>query len=202
MIRLFVALPFPAPVRARLGFLQGGVPGARWTTVENFHLTLRFIGEVDRGFADGIDAALASVRAPAFELNLAGLDQFGHGAKPRVLYLGVERNPALSFLQAKVESALVRAGVAPETRRFSPHVTLARLKEAPPSRVGTFIRDHEPCRIGPIACDRFVLFSSWPQSSGPIYRAEVDYPLGLGAQDLAYEADEEDDQDWPGIERG
>ena len=123
MVRLFVAIPFPEDLRERLALLSGGIPGARWTDPDNFHLTVRFIGEVDRPTCDDVVDALSQVRADGFDLVLTGIDQFGKGDKARVLWIGVEKNPALLRLHDRVESALVRAGLAPEARKYSPHVT-------------------------------------------------------------------------------
>ena len=120
MICLFVALPLPAAIRERLAGLGGGVPGARWTEVQNLHLTIRFIGEVENGLLPDIDAALAGVSAPAFDLVLDGVGQFGSSSRSRILWAGVERNDALFHLNQKVELALVRAGLPPEERRHPP----------------------------------------------------------------------------------
>ena len=178
MIRLFVALELPEAVRERLAGLGGGVPGARWTEPENLHLTVRFIGEVENGLLPDIDAALGSVSAPAFDLVLDGVGQFGSGSRSRVLWAGVERNDALVHLNQKVESALVRAGLPREERRFSPHVTLARLRDAPQERVGRFIQDRGLFRAGPIRVEHFTLFESRPGGGGPVYDPLREYPLG------------------------
>ena len=178
MIRLFVALELPEAVRERLAGLGGGVPGARWTEPENLHLTVRFIGEVENGLLPDIDAALGSVSAPAFDLVLDGVGQFGSGSRSRVLWAGVERNDALVHLNQKVESALVRAGLPREERRYSPHVTLARLRDAPQERVGRFIEDRGLFRAGPIRVEHFTLFESRPGSGGPVYDPLREYPLG------------------------
>ncbi|QQP89041.1 RNA 2',3'-cyclic phosphodiesterase [Skermanella rosea] len=178
MIRLFVALELPEAVRERLAGLGGGVPGARWTEPENLHLTVRFIGEVENGLLPDIDAALGSVSAPAFDLVLDGVGQFGSGSRSRVLWAGVERNDALVHLNQKVESALVRAGLPREERRYSPHVTLARLRDAPQERVGRFIQDRGLFRAGPIRVEHFTLFESRPGSGGPVYDPLREYPLG------------------------
>lgn len=178
MIRLFVALELPEPLRDRLVFLSGGVPGARWTERNNFHLTLRFIGEVENGILGEIDEALAAVSAPAFDIVLDGIGRFGTGARSRVLWAGVERNEALTHLNQKVERALVRIGLPPEERRYSPHVTLARLtRDTPPERVGRFIADHGLFRAGPVPIGHFTLFESRPGRTGPVYRPLGDYPL-------------------------
>lgn len=178
MIRLFVALELPDDLRQRLAGLGGGVPGARWTEPENLHLTLRFIGEVPDDRLADIDAALAGVEAPAFDLVFDGVGVFGNARSARILWAGVERNEALNHLQAKVESALVRGGVAPDERRFSAHVTLARLKDAPRERLGRFIEDRGLFRAGPVPIDRFTLFRSHLGRSGPVYEPLRDYPLG------------------------
>src|SRR6185437_1775902 len=130
MIRLFVALDLPENIRARLLELQGGVPGARWSTNQQLHLTLRFIGEVDGDVAHDIDDTLAVIRAPAFALELSGVGEFG-GKNPRALWAGVKPNDALLHLQRKIETAMQRIGLPAEQRKFTPHVTLARLRGTP-----------------------------------------------------------------------
>ena len=177
MIRLFVALELPDAVRTRLAMMQGGVPGARWQREDQMHLTLRFIGEVEEGIARDIDDALATVRAPAFTLELAGVGDFG-GREPHALWAGVRANDALMHLEKKVESALQRVGLEAEMRKYTPHVTLARLRNAPRAKVAEFIAHHSLFASGPIAIDRFALYSSLLGSGGAVYRVERTYPLG------------------------
>lgn len=177
MIRLFVGLQIPEALRQSLAGLCSGVPGARWVKPENFHLTLRFIGEVEEGVAGDIDAALAAIAAPAFTVDLAGVGQFGSGRKTRALWAGIVANDALNRLQAKVETAVVDAGLPDEHRKFAPHITLARLKAAPPDRIEQFIVGHAGFRAGPIPVERFTLFSSFLSSSGAIYTPEAEYEL-------------------------
>lgn len=177
MTRLFVAIEFPERVRERLAGLAGGVPGARWVEPENMHLTLRFIGEVEGGALPDVDAALSAVRAPGFDLVLDGVGQFGQGRKARVLWAGVARNEALAHLNQKVESALVRAGLPPEERRFSPHVTLARLKEPQPERVARFVEERAAFRSEPIPVRGFTLFESRLGGGGPVYVPLGEYGL-------------------------
>ena len=177
MIRLFVAIELPEDVRERLAALCSGVLGARWVARENMHISLRFIGEVDEARSEDIALALSAVSAPAFDLSLGGVGRFGNGSAARVLWAEVEKNPALFHLQGKVESALVRAGLDPEGRKFAPHVTLARLKGAPRSRVEAFIADNGLFRARTFAVERFVLFSSFLSRSGAIYTPEAVYPL-------------------------
>lgn len=177
MIRLFVGIELPEAVRERLAVLCSGVPGARWISPENMHLTLRFIGEVENGQAEDIDAALMRLRAPSFEITLDGVGFFGKPSAARVLWAGVRKCEKLMRLQAKIETALQMSGLRPEERKFSAHITLARLKGAPFLRVQRFLAHNADFLAGPIAVDRFALFSSFRSASGAIYTAEAEYPL-------------------------
>ncbi|CAO3408066.1 RNA 2',3'-cyclic phosphodiesterase [Azospirillum largimobile] len=177
MLRLFVAIDLTEEICRRLAGLAGGVPGARWTEPENLHLTLRFIGEVPEDQAMDIDAALAEIHAPAFPLSLDGVGVFGTGRKARVLWAGVERNEALAHLQAKVESALVRCGLPAEERKYSPHVTLARLRDAPADRIGRFLSDRGLFRAGPMPVEHLTLYRSHLGNGGAVYESLREYPL-------------------------
>jgi 2'-5' RNA ligase len=177
MLRLFAALPLDQETRLRLAGLAGGLPGARWVPPDNLHLTLRFAGEVDEPAADAIDLALAAIRHPALSLVLAGVGLFGPTRGGATLWAGVARTEALEQLQEKVERAMVRAGLAPERRRFHPHITLARLKGTPQARVSSFLAGNNLLSV-PWDVDRFTLFSSHLGRGDPVYRAECDYPLG------------------------
>jgi len=176
MIRLFAAVGIPETLRVRLGFMQGGVPGARWVPPDNFHITLRFIGEVDETVANDIDGMLAGLRSPAFDLRLRGAGEFG-GREAHSLWVGVAANEALSHLAAKIETALQRMGLAPETRKFTPHVTLARLKEPPQPRLRDFIAGHAGFDSGPFPVSTFGLYSSHKTSRGSLYVQERTYDL-------------------------
>jgi 2'-5' RNA ligase len=176
MIRLFVGITLPPELRLRLSLLCAGLPGARWVDPGNLHLTLRFIGEVDEGMASDIDAALARIHLPRFAVSLAGAGHFG-GDRPRLLWIGVVDNPALFQLRDRVEAALRRAGLAPDTRRYSPHVTLARLKQVAVPQLQGFLAANALFRAGPIAVERFSLIASYPTKSGVIYEDQADYAL-------------------------
>ena len=176
MIRLFVALEIPSPVCERLLALQGGVSGARWLDREQLHLTLRFIGEVSESTAGDIDDALTGVRVPGFALALAGVGAFG-GKAPRSLWAGVRASSELVHLQRKIENALQRLGLSAEQRKFTPHVTLARLRDPPRAQVQEFLTTVALFSSGDFLVDGFALFSSELASSGAIYRVERNYPL-------------------------
>jgi RNA 2',3'-cyclic 3'-phosphodiesterase len=174
MLRLFVGIGLPPELKLRLLLLCAGVPGARWVDGGNLHLTVRFIGEVDEGAAADIDEALQRIRAPRFALALAGVGHFG----TRMLWAGVERNPALHHLYDKVESAIVRLGFEPEGRRYAPHVTLARLKGVAEPRLQSFLAEHALFRAAPFPVAHFSLIASYLTKSGAIYEDQADYPLG------------------------
>ena len=172
MLRLFTGIDLPPEVKLDLSRLGGGLPGARWIDAGNYHITLRFIGEVNEALAGDIDEALARLAAPAFEITLAGVGTFGN----RQLWVGVERNDALFHLRDKIESALVRVGLEPEGRRFQPHVTLARLK-GNDARLEGFIAGNALYRTVPFPVRHFSLIASYQTKAGSIYEDQADYRL-------------------------
>lgn len=176
MLRLFVGIALPPELKLRLSLLCSGVPEARWVDAGNFHLTLRFIGEVDEGLASDIDAALLKIRARRFVLSLAGLGQFGTHS----LWVGVEKSAPLLHLQGKVESALQRLGLPAETRRYAPHVTLARLRPPLGPRLKAYMTEHSLFRTEPFPVDRFELVASYLTKSGAIYEDQAEYALSNG----------------------
>jgi RNA 2',3'-cyclic 3'-phosphodiesterase len=178
MHRLFVALALPVALKAQLaGLAGGGIPGAKWVPPENYHLTLRFIGEVETWRAEEVDEALASIRAPSFELSLRGLGTFEKGGKVQALWVGAEKTEGLAFLQGKVETALQRVGLERERRRFAPHVTLARTEKAPPEKLIAYVQAHNLFRAPPVPVETFTLFSSRLGKEQAVYVPEVEYGL-------------------------
>jgi RNA 2',3'-cyclic 3'-phosphodiesterase len=177
-MRLFVGLDLPWSLRERLALLSGGIPGARWVPAENFHITLRFIGEVAAHQAEEIDLALASLRARGFSLSLTGVGTFDKAGRPIALWVGVERNPQLDLLQSKIETACQRVGLEPERRRFAPHVTLARLDNAVQAKLAAFVQANNLFRAEPVPVEHFTLFSSRLGKEASVYTAEVEYALG------------------------
>jgi len=194
MMRLFIALSLPFSVRERLAGLSGGLPGAKWVSIENFHLTLRFIGDSDPSSLSDIDSALRQIQQDSFSLTLSDCGVFGSEKKPKALWVGVETNPSLMQLQQRIEHRLHRIGFPAETRKYTPHVTLARFKENPKSRIGHFIAGNSLFRSEPITVTGFSLFSSLLGRTGPVYQEEARYPLGQ-APTLTM-ADESWDEDW------
>lgn len=175
LIRLFTALEIPGEIAARLVKLQRGINDARWIEPENFHITLRFIGDVAEDIADEIDLALAQIRVTPFQLSLEGVGAFG-GAEPRAIYARVAPNETLNILQGRHESAMRRAGAKPEPRKFTPHVTLARLRHADPTEVYQFITANNLFATPTFEVSRFVLYSARSSTGGGPYVAERCYP--------------------------
>jgi 2'-5' RNA ligase len=178
MYRLFVAIELPADVKQELARIALGVPGARWLEEDEIHLTLRFIGEIAGDVYHDVMESLATVDARAFELTLKGVGHFPPRGEPRILWAGVERSEGLVALRKKVESALVRANIPGDSRKFSPHVTIARLKGTPIEKVGSYLTSYGLFRAGPFAVTEFCLFSSRLGAKRAVHRLEESYPLG------------------------
>jgi len=178
MTRLFIALALTEDVRRRLEMLRGGLPGARWQSAEQMHLTLRFIGEVDGAAFAEIADALAHIEAEAFPLTLEGVGHFPPRGKARILWAGVAPNPALLRLRERTEAAITGLGFEPDGRNYAPHVTLARFaSRVPAHRLQEFVSYHGPFSSGPFAVRSFELFSSHLGAGGAHYAVEASYPL-------------------------
>lgn len=175
-MRLFVALSIPDEVAAQLMLLQGGVPGARWQRREQLHLTLRFIGEVDGRDARDLEDALAGIDAPAFDLQLHGVGQFGN-KQPDSLWAAVRPNDLLTHLQRKVDNAIRRVGQPQDAHKFTPHVTLARLRHPDLDKTRDWLSYHALATSQEFSVTAFHLYSSKLTSDGSIYRVEQSYDL-------------------------
>lgn len=176
-MRLFIAIALPQEVRDDLARLQRGLRSARWITPENFHLTLAFLGELEGTQAADVDAALSSLRLPAFSLRLEGVGVFGEGRKLRALWAGVAPSATLTHVQAKIVRAIELAGQPPAARKFKPHVTLARFKGASDHDICRYLEENGLFRTKDFDVDEIQLFSSFRAGNGPIYRPETSYPL-------------------------
>jgi 2'-5' RNA ligase len=176
MPRLFTGLEIPPDIGQALSSLRGGLPGARWIDPENYHLTLRFIGDVDDITAQEVALVLGRVQRGAFELHLDGLTSFG-GRKPRAVVASVAPEPRLLEVQAEHERLMKRIGLEPEGRKYTPHVTLARLRESSSRQVADYLAARGFFRTSNFKVSRFVLFSSRNSVGGGPYVVEASYPL-------------------------
>jgi 2'-5' RNA ligase len=176
MLRLFVAIRPPIAIRERLLATMGVVAGARWQKDEQLHLTLRFIGEVDRHGARDVDAALGAVHHPPFAIALAGIGAFDRRGEPVALWAGVAPHEALKALHNKIDQAIARAGLAPERRAFTPHITLARLPRGA-GPVKALLETSGGLTSPPFAVEEFSLFESRPTPEGAVYTRLERYSL-------------------------
>ena len=176
MPRLFTGLEIPKEVQQSLSLLRGGLPGARWIDPENYHITLRFIGDIDDRMALEIASMLDGMRRRSFEVRFGGLKSFG-GRKPRAIVVAVEPVQALIELQAEQERLMQRLGLEPEGRKFTPHVTLARLRDSSSRQVADYLAARGFLRSPAFHVERFVLFSSRASVGGGPYVIEDAFAL-------------------------
>jgi 2'-5' RNA ligase len=176
MHRLFVAIRPPEHVRDLLIDAMDDSPALRWVGDEQLHLTLRFIGEVERPLANDIAAALQDLRSPAFDLRVAGVGKFERRSGG-ALWAGVEPKEPVIALAAKVERTLHQVGLEPEHRAFSPHITLARWNRRNAEAVDEFLRRKSNLRSEPFPVDRFILFESHLSRHGPHYEEVAAFHL-------------------------
>jgi 2'-5' RNA ligase len=177
MPRLFTGVEIPPEVAQALSTLRGGLPGARWIDKENYHVTLRFIGDVDDDMAHEVESLLGRVRRGAFQLRIEGLTSFG-SKKPRAVVASVEPSSPLMEAQAEQERLMQRIGLEPEGRKYTPHVTLARLRDASTRDVAEYLSARGHFRSMAFPVSRFVLLSSRASVGGGPYVVEASYPLG------------------------
>jgi len=178
MFRLFVAIDLPPDVVAQLQELCYGVPGARWVQPEQMHLTLRFIGEVDGGVFQDIKEGLADIKTEGFALQVKGLGFFPPRKTPRVLWAGIEPVEQVSGLRRRIDNVLLGLGLAPEGRKYAPHITLARLQDTPLARVGRFLAGNGLFATEEFPVSEFHLYSSQLTAKGAFYALEASYKLG------------------------
>ncbi len=176
-MRLFVAIPIPQDLTARLASFASGVRGARWVRPEGMHITLYFVGDADRQHASDLDVELSQISMPAFDLRSDRFGYFERGNKIKSIWAGVENSEALRYLQGRVETAAVRAGFAREERKYKPHITLARLNHTRAQDVGQWIAAHDAMEPAKIAVEHFTLYRSHLAREGAIYEPLIEYTL-------------------------
>lgn len=173
--RLFVALPLPEEIADGLLDIQEGIPAARWQDADNLHITLRFVGEVDRHMAADLETALESITFAPFPLQISGVGHFEANRRAKAVWARIAPSAALDELQMRVEIACRRAGLSAETRRFVPHITIARLN-AGTGPIGDWLHANGALRLGPWQVDRFSLFESDLTPNGAIYTEITKFP--------------------------
>lgn len=176
MPRLFTGLEIPADIARQLALYRGGLFSARWVEPADYHITLRFLGDVDRGTANDAARMLADTGRGPVPVTLSQLDSFG-GDKPRSIHAKVQPTPALMELHHEHERLMRRLGLPPEPRKFVPHVTLARLRDTSSLAVADYLSVRPMLRSMNFTAARFVLFSSRDSVGGGPYVVEAAYPL-------------------------
>jgi 2'-5' RNA ligase len=176
MHRLFVAIRLPAPVADLLLDTMEGFAALRWQDAVQLHLTLRFVGEVERPVAEDLAAALGAVAAERFTLRIVGVGRFDHRNRG-TLWAGVEPRAPVAALAAKVERACIAVGLAAEQRAYHPHVTLARWGAGAGSAPGLFVERHAALHSPAFEVAAFTLFESHLGRDGAHHEAIADYPL-------------------------
>ncbi|AJP73191.1 RNA 2',3'-cyclic phosphodiesterase [Sphingomonas hengshuiensis] len=176
MLRIFAGLALPGQIMSSLLATMGGIPGARWQSAEQLHLTLRFIGDVDRRVAEDIALALGQVSVPPITIALSGVGQFESRGRPNAVWAGVRPQAPLAALHRKIDQAVVRCGLPPEGRAYLPHVTLARMNAAS-GATDLFLETHAGLASPPFTLDHFILFESRLGHGGASYTPVERYPL-------------------------
>ncbi len=176
MPRLFTGVEIPEDVAFDLSLKKGGILGSRWIDPESYHITLRFIGDIDTRLAEEIAYELEGVQFRPFMLTLKGIDVLG-GNKPHTLCAQVEESAELRRLQATQERIMQVLGLAAEQRKFTPHMTLARLKDPDLGDLQRYLVAHSLYASRPFEVSQFVLFSSRPSRGGGPYAVENSYAM-------------------------
>ncbi len=177
MPRLFIAVDLPDTIKKNLGSMFFGIPGARWVSIDQMHLTVRFIGDVDGALFLDIKNVLEEVNIQPFNIQLKGMGHFPPRGAPRVIWVGLEKSEHLQRLRKKIDGTLLKVGVTPEKRKFSPHITLARLKNTPPQKVANFLSGNGLFSQDPFQVEDFKIYSSILTPKGAIHEVEKVYPL-------------------------
>ena len=184
MPRLFTGIEIPEALGRELAMMRGGLSGARWVEPENFHITLRFLGDIDLGLAREAYLDLWRVRREPVPVTLGELSFFG-GDRPRSLIIKVQQNAELMELQAEHERIMRRIGLPPETRKFTPHITLARLRGTSSVAVAEYLSLRGLAPRGHYLAEQFVVYSSRDSVGGGPYVIEAEYPLGAQERESA-----------------
>ncbi len=187
MPRLFAGIELPEEIKDQLSDLARPLPGTKWVDDDDFHITLRFAGDIEGRIARDFTELLAEIEADAFELRLDGLGTFG-GNDPRTLWAGIAANPALDALARACDRAARNAGLPPEAHPFKPHVTIARLRHTSPDVIARALGQIGAFRTEPFPVKEFVLFSAKPKTGGGPYVVEATYPLRGGYYDMEDDA--------------
>jgi 2'-5' RNA ligase len=193
VVRAFIAIDLPTSIRRQLARRIDDLRKAmedlpvRWARADGIHLTLKFLGDTERERIPDVKQVLLNVAKshPVFSIRLAGLGCFPNTRRPRVVWLGVEEaSGVLLALHAATEAASRGLGFQPETRPFSPHLTLGRVRrDAEPKSLtvlGQAVEREESEPLGTISVEEICLFQSELRPDGAVYTRLSAAQLGIG----------------------
>ncbi len=183
MPRLFTGLEIPEAQTDYLLNLRGSLYGARWIDPENYHITLRFIGDIDRRIARDIENELGVILREPLEITLTDLSVFG-GEKPHAIIASVKPTRALLELQHEHERIMRDLGLPKDPRKFTPHITLARLRGTGVMDVVEYLSSRQAFHVQGFTASSFELYSAKPSTGGGPYVIEASYPLGEDMLDM------------------
>jgi len=178
-MRLFIAIELPVEVKKMLARLQREIPGARWVPMEQLHLTLSFLGEVDDATCELLTGKLSEIAVSEFNLRFSGSGCFPTSRHPRVLWAGLAEEPLLTNLADMVRKAVLLCGIPQEERPFSPHITLARFRQPAGKEVSAFLEKHQHMALPAFNVLEFILFQSQLTPHGAIHIPVRKFPLLL-----------------------
>ncbi|SHO48346.1 RNA 2',3'-cyclic phosphodiesterase [Desulfopila aestuarii] len=177
MLRLFIAVDIPEDIRTLMCGMGGSIPGARAVPTDQLHLTLKFLGDTDSGLLPDIKEALGNIECPPFKICLKRVGHFPPRGNPRVLWAGIDPAMEVTALRNKVEKALAEIGIERDHRKFSAHVTLARLKNSPLNRVTQFLAGNSLFETPTFTVREFLLYSSSLSAKGAVHTVLATFPL-------------------------
>lgn len=180
MIRLFIAIDIPEDIRILICSMGGSIPGARTVPAEQLHLTLKFIGDTELSMVDEIIGSLHEIHHPPITFGLKKIGHFPPRGKPRILWAGITPSQEIIRLRNTIEYRLSVIGVEKETRKYSPHITLARLKNSPIRRVTDFLAGNSLFETPQFTVNSFQLYSSKLTAKGAIHTVEESFTFKEG----------------------
>ena len=176
MPRLFAALELPHDAVLSLSLLRGGLPGARFIEVADYHITLHFFGDMSNEMADELVRALDYIERKSFNLRLKGIDVFG-SKTPHSIYTSVEPCEELLLLQSDIDRIAKRLGLKSDKGKYIPHVTVARLKQVKLDDLLHYLSSHGHFETAYFPVNRFVMLSSHESIGGGPYLVEEHWQL-------------------------
>ncbi len=178
-MRLFIAIELPEAVKSLLDGLQRNVPSVRWLPPGQIHLTLLFLGEVMEDKLEQISEALSEITVEPFTIQITKTGCFPHARDPRVLWVGLARQPGLEQLHILVRRVVSSCGILLEKRPFRPHITVARVKQPDSCDISSYLNQAICEGISPINVRQFILFQSILTQQGAIHKPIQAFPRPL-----------------------